>query len=236
MNGKSIRSGFTLIELLVVIAIIAILAALLFPVYTNAKQSGATAKCISHERQLYNSLMLYVDDYNGRLPRVGFLNYSSNNSLFWPYVKNKDITKCQKKGAYGYNRMLCGPCSANKAWVPGTISSRINVLNNDGFVGRPFAEVVNPRRTMVFICAKPTEDDLTELKEPYGWEWEPHDCGDEFAKKRMVNIHNDGTTYAFLDGHAQCLKPTGTRYGFRVATDGIDYDGNGTFGTTDYMQ
>jgi prepilin-type N-terminal cleavage/methylation domain-containing protein/prepilin-type processing-associated H-X9-DG protein len=58
------RRGFTLIELLVVIAIIAILAAILFPVFAQAREKGRQAKCLSNVRQLGNGLLLYLQDYD----------------------------------------------------------------------------------------------------------------------------------------------------------------------------
>ena len=62
------RNGFTLIELLVVIAIIAILAAILFPVFASVREHARMASCLSNLRQLGTGFMLYVDDNNGRYP------------------------------------------------------------------------------------------------------------------------------------------------------------------------
>jgi prepilin-type N-terminal cleavage/methylation domain-containing protein len=61
-------NGFTLIELLVVIAIIAILAAILFPVFARAREKARQATCVSNCRQLGTSLMMYAQDYDERMP------------------------------------------------------------------------------------------------------------------------------------------------------------------------
>lgn len=68
---KQIR-GFTLIELLVVIAIIAILAAILFPAFTKAKEASRNAACQSNMKQINNALLMYVDDNNSRLPSISY--------------------------------------------------------------------------------------------------------------------------------------------------------------------
>ena len=65
------RSGFTLIELLVVIAIIAILAAILFPVFAKAREKAQTATCTSNLKQLATAMLMYTSDYDQRFPSVG---------------------------------------------------------------------------------------------------------------------------------------------------------------------
>lgn len=62
------RKGFTLIELLVVIAIIAILAAILFPVFIQARDAAKLSKCLSHGRQLGQATLMYMGDYSDRFP------------------------------------------------------------------------------------------------------------------------------------------------------------------------
>lgn len=62
------RKGFTLIELLVVIAIIAILAAILFPVFLSARESALTTSCGAHGKQIGTAMLMYLDDNNGRFP------------------------------------------------------------------------------------------------------------------------------------------------------------------------
>lgn len=62
------RAGFTLIELLVVVAIVAILAAVLFPVFTRAKEAGRRSSCAMNLMQIHRAMLMYCNDWAGRLP------------------------------------------------------------------------------------------------------------------------------------------------------------------------
>ena len=73
------RRGFTLIELLVVIAIIAILAAILFPVFTAAKEKGKQASCLSNLKQLSTAMCMYMQDSQDRFA-PGIIGILSDNS------------------------------------------------------------------------------------------------------------------------------------------------------------
>lgn len=91
--------AFTLIELLVVIAIIAILAAILFPVFAQAKEAAKKSACLSNSKQIGTSMMIYLNDYDDTTPSI----YSENKSnglradtfqLLQPYIKNMDVFFC----------------------------------------------------------------------------------------------------------------------------------------------
>lgn len=68
---RSRRKGFTLIELLVVIAIVAILAAILFPVFASARRSAQISQCLNNLKQWGTALQMYMDDYHDRFPFAG---------------------------------------------------------------------------------------------------------------------------------------------------------------------
>lgn len=85
------KQGFTLIELLVVIAIIAILAAIIFPVFASAREKGRQTVCASNLRQLGTAIRLYTDDYDGEMPRTS--HNAANAPIVWvlslaPYIQN----------------------------------------------------------------------------------------------------------------------------------------------------
>src|SRR5580765_7842537 len=138
------RRAFTLIELLVVIAIIAILAAILFPVFAQAREKARATSCLSNTKQLGLGTMMYVQDYDEMYPcnswdtpNIGTVdtdsrspNYLSATQWPWrimPYLKNKQIFVCPsdpaqgKSGWRGYDAAPNPNC--NNAWgVPTPIS------------------------------------------------------------------------------------------------------------------
>ena len=100
---RSIQSAFTLIELLVVIAIIAILAAILFPVFAQARENARKTACVNNARQIGVAVYMYCHDYDERycpqvgdgltIQEAGGTPWNYYNALF-PYLKNKDVWIC----------------------------------------------------------------------------------------------------------------------------------------------
>jgi prepilin-type N-terminal cleavage/methylation domain-containing protein/prepilin-type processing-associated H-X9-DG protein len=92
------RKGFTLIELLVVIAIIAILAAILFPVFTEARENARKTQCLSNMKQLLTGFQMYNTDY-GQMPYYWYSPRGDGIFISWmemihPYLKNEQIFLC----------------------------------------------------------------------------------------------------------------------------------------------
>jgi prepilin-type N-terminal cleavage/methylation domain-containing protein/prepilin-type processing-associated H-X9-DG protein len=104
------RFGFTLIELLVVIAIIAILAAILFPVFARAREKARQTSCLSNVKQLTLAFMMYAQDYDEYIRTSALSNPVHHTFSPWffgirPYVMNNDIYRCPSEswdmGSYG---------------------------------------------------------------------------------------------------------------------------------------
>jgi prepilin-type N-terminal cleavage/methylation domain-containing protein/prepilin-type processing-associated H-X9-DG protein len=118
------KKAFTLIELLVVIAIIAILAAILFPVFAQARDKARSASCLSNEKQIGLGLMMYTQDYDETYPTAyqyknntattnggssgGYVHYSA---MIQPYIKSDKVWVCpsDKNGGVGPDNPPCMP-------------------------------------------------------------------------------------------------------------------------------
>ena len=135
------KSGFTLIELLVVIAIIAILAAILFPVFATAREKARQTSCSSNLKQLGLAFVQYVQDYDETWPQ-GLGGYGIGwAGQIYPYAKSKGVFQCPDDSnqqnsltacascthatpvSYGYNRNLASPNSTTVPAINSNITS-----------------------------------------------------------------------------------------------------------------
>ncbi len=191
---KALRRGFTLIELLVVIAIIAILAAILFPVFAQAREAARKTACLSNGKQMALGMTMYSQDYDERFPRVWTPKFGpvNNGARDWkddiyPYIKNVPVYRCPSRTAqypgYGYNVYLAtgsGAALASIQWV----SKQLLVADV-----REAAAGCNCAVDRVF---------------PVGCKWSNGD-----KRFGADPRHQGGLTAVMADGHAKWLKDSG---------------------------
>jgi prepilin-type N-terminal cleavage/methylation domain-containing protein/prepilin-type processing-associated H-X9-DG protein len=132
------RSGFTLIELLVVIAIIAILAAILFPVFARAREKARQASCTSNLKQLALGVLMYAQDYDESWP----MNYSLAEGVAaggtWPlktwfmdvqpYVKNWQLLKCPSTASTRTGALISSGTANRRPEVYADYAANNNIL------------------------------------------------------------------------------------------------------------
>lgn len=112
MFGKRVRnaSGFTLIELLVVIAIIAVLAAILFPVFAQARAKARQATCVSNMKQIVLAVNMYVQDYDEQFPMTMEIINGVPSTVNWWAVHN------YQAAVEAYIRMRRGTDNRSNVW------------------------------------------------------------------------------------------------------------------------
>jgi len=140
MSGN--RSGFTLIELLVVIAIIAILAAILFPVFAQAREKARQTTCLSNEKQLGLSFMQYIQDSDEQFPSGAYSGFAwvQADGLGWssqifPYVKSTGLFHCPDDSAGSVTATSPGGESVN--FVPVSYFYNNNLTGGTGGTSVP---------------------------------------------------------------------------------------------------
>ena len=189
------NAGFTLIELLVVIAIIAILAAILFPVFARAREKARQTSCLSNLKQIGLGMMMYISDYDEQFVQVTG-TYRWYQPLM-PYVKNEQVFICPS---------LRNMDSGN----PNTDYTCSGLFAH----GMPLATFEQPSQTIMIgeraedapwdgyhpwpNASSPDWNDLDTYVGGDGHNW----LLEHLAKAR----HNGGSNYAFADGHAKWYK------------------------------
>ena len=192
------RHGFTLIELLVVIAIIAILAAILFPVFAKAREKARQTSCLSNLKQTATGWVMYTSDYDERTMKFcldggwGSWGCFYSGGYLYSYTKNHQIWQCPSESNACVTLSAPAPtsCFVEGYGDYGYPCMTINAVS--------LAAIKAPAQVAMFI--------ETTMKAP----GTPNNsCA--FASSRVdwvAGRHNDGTNLSYVDGHAKWQKWT----------------------------
>ncbi|MFP3903547.1 MAG: prepilin-type N-terminal cleavage/methylation domain-containing protein [Armatimonadota bacterium] len=192
------RRGFTLIELLVVIAIIAILAAILFPVFARAREKARQSSCLSNVKQITLSLLMYTEDYDETAP---FANITYTGVKWMdavePYTKNDQIYICptmkqyNKNFGYSYNAYMGYFADYQGRTGP-------------HYQGVTLSTVKYPSHCVWLVDA---------MSKPWNAEWNTNllyyvlgSRADPADRPYWPEAHNGGRNIGFVDGHAKWFK------------------------------
>jgi len=217
------KRGFTLIELLVVIAIIAILAAILFPVFARAREKARQSNCLSNVKQIMLAFQQYLTDYDQCYPLCIIRapgawttpdGTSTTANVPWflavgPYMKNIQIMNCPSVSdrydggtafntvSYGYNEWL-------------GMSNRSDVPYEYAYYKRygPIKEE-HVRFASETLCVADKGDTTTHIIDCLLWDYRTRGV-DTLNVNGRTNLaldrHNEGLNIGFCDGHAKWLK------------------------------
>jgi prepilin-type N-terminal cleavage/methylation domain-containing protein/prepilin-type processing-associated H-X9-DG protein len=218
------RRGFTLIELLVVIAIIAILAAILFPVFAQAREKARQASCLSNLKQIGLGFMMYAQDYDEILPNSHYCTDGTSScaealKVRWrnaihPYMKNDQVRGCPSSlGMPG----MGAPLYNSYGYYSGVRQKALAaVVNPAGTLlicdGARFSDTSNPDPTKWVmynhpdhnvVYAQPFDGPYTGQNFTNAADWYAPTTGN--GKRRAHARHSGGVVINFCDGHAKWM-------------------------------
>ena len=220
------KSGFTLIELLVVIAIIAILAAILFPVFAQARAKARQISCLSNVRQIGLSLHLYMQD-NDELSVVTHHDLHEDDTAedlypwfqpLYPYIKNSDVFR--SPSISGTPQIY--PDKITPAiWQQVRTDYLLNGFFSHGIAlaafSRPAEQITfgMRNRAVAFFDYHPWPSAPDGQWERGFLDGSGYTIGDVETNSQIlapwnVGVHSGGSNYAFADGHAKWYRFTAT--------------------------
>ena len=193
------KKGFTLIELLVVIAIIAILAAILFPVFARAREKARQTSCLSNLKQLTLGILMYAQDYDETMPYavIGVMGVQLDYVLdtVSPYTKNTQINLCPSDNYSGAVDLTAAPFLMSKySYIPNSDIMGLAIPGVQVDSAVKLADIHKPSE-----CVALCDGDLDESQLPASMVIWP------------AFRHNEMANFSFADGHAKSQKeiPTG---------------------------
>jgi len=227
-QARSPLRGFTLIELLVVIAIIAILAAILFPVFSRARENARRSSCASNVKQISLAFIQYTQDYDERYPLTTFTSGQSTPGSTWAgsvqsYIKNTQVYRCPSDSSARWNNASLPPDGT----PPYTTSYLLNAWMGSTSQYGKIAAIQNPAQ-VIYVAessvnvgdpAAPQSFDRggRDHFHPFYWGSAPESIsgfmtsqtwnGATGATKELdLTRHLEGANYGYVDGHVKWQK------------------------------
>jgi prepilin-type N-terminal cleavage/methylation domain-containing protein/prepilin-type processing-associated H-X9-DG protein len=211
MIVRQMKSAFTLIELLVVVAIIAILAAILFPVFARARENARRSSCQSNLKQIGLGIIQYTQDYDERLPR----NDAGRDLLTWvdtlqPYLKSDQIFVCPSDSS-PYQMSVAGSSLRKTSYAINQIyssnpSENLFEANDANAVPTSLAAIEDSSGTIAAGDGKDYYQVYTgagATTVPTALDANPSTFGEGGRSGQFVGRHLGGGNFLFLDGHVK---------------------------------
>jgi prepilin-type N-terminal cleavage/methylation domain-containing protein/prepilin-type processing-associated H-X9-DG protein len=219
-NGNTVKGAFTLIELLIVIAIIAILAAILFPVFGRARENARRSSCQSNLKQIGLGMLQYSQDYDEQIVPALVDNYPGIGQASWayvvqPYVKSVQLFRCPSNttGATDFMQGTNNTIPVSYACNAGNDGGPNHGGSSDGTNGaRPFPHVPHNGRIVAEVDSPSTtlavgESQFQNTARLDNAQWDIYENGS--SRNKLTN-HLGMSNWLFLDGHVKSLKPMST--------------------------
>lgn len=215
------RRGFTLIELLVVIAIIAILAAILFPVFAKAREKARQASCLSNTKQLGLGIVQYCQDYDEQMPERQNTGTEAGDweVTTYPYVKSYQVYACPSnpnKGTYTFaNGTYENPPKILNSALPFPFPISYAANRNGGATNSPWHDYNdnngNNSTTPLAAFQQPASTILIVETVARYIDYNPiNNLFSVANNNNMFAGHSGFSNFAFADGHSKAMRPLQT--------------------------
>ncbi len=222
------RFAFTLVELLVVLAIIGILAAILFPVFAQARAKARQTSCLSNLRQVGAAVQMYAQDYDEQVVRTEL--EEGNTEYFWgdmlqPYLKSWQILVCPEvnqklvfgAGAPAYSEQWSYNYGINDIIAANCVDADDPACRHIGVAGQPLAAITTPASTLLIADNLPAAEDtgdgdnnvLGHSRHEINWQWGRREAAQLTVGGKSQDgypRHSGGFVFLLADGHAKYRK------------------------------